>query len=423
MTILLSWIFLAGQASAVVMGPLPPAPKPVQTLTWEDCVALAAIKSPTLVSSNYALEASRASYLASFNGLLPTLTLSNGYASANTASKPAYTAQGVASMNIFNMGQVAAIKSASAGYSQAEANLRQTSASLRFSLRQAFAQAYFAEKNIEVAKKILEIQTKNAEEVALKYQSGKEYKGNMMDAQAKVLQSQAGLDQVLRSLRTSRRSLDQQLGLDEFSETAVTGTVVAQTPPDFPNRMEDFLAFRPDVAVQEAVVKTQRAAVNSAESPLWPSLVANYARNRGGFTEFPNTTYGWTAGATLSYPLFGGGLTSAYYNSKSAKRGLDKTEQDLRTVRDAAIVDLESTWAAYANTMDQLQFQEAALASARQRNNEAEIRYASGLLSFDNWEVIVGEWVNAEQSAIQARLSAVIAQAAWEKSLGKALGE
>ena len=125
----------------------------------------------------------------------------------------------------------------------------------------------------------------------------------------------------------------------------------------------------------------------------------------------------------MSYPLFGGGPTSAYYNTKSAKRGLDKAEQDLRAVRDAAIVDLETSWAAYANALDQFQFQEVKLESARQRNVEAEIRYASGLITYDNWEVIVAEWVSAEQQAKQAQLNAVTTQAAWEKSLGKALGE
>ena len=413
------------------LAPLPPSQPSAKVLTWDDCVALAAQKNPALVSSQYAAQASHAAYMGSFNGLLPTLNLSNGYSSSSGGNggggsgngSPYYTAQADASIDLFNMGQIAGIRSAAANYSQAEASLRQASASLRYSLRSAFAQAYIAEKNVEVARMILEIQKRNAEEVALKYQSGKEYKGNMLSAQALYLQSQASLAQTLRSVRTARRALDQQLGLDDFSEVTVSGTLVAQNPPDFPARMQDFLSARPDVAVQEAVVKNQRASMASAQSTLWPTLSANYARSRNGSAEFPGSPYAWSAGAVLSYPIFGGGPTSTYYAVKSAKNSLEKSLQDLRTVRDAAIVDLENTWAAYANAIDGLRVAEANLGATRQRNAEAEIRYASGLITYDNWEVIVAEWVSAEQQSKLAQLSAVTTQAAWEKSLGKALGE
>ena len=426
-SLLLTGLLLAPAArtqEAARMAPLPPSQPPAKVLTWDDCVALAAQQNPNLVSAQYAEKAGRASYLGSFNGLLPTLSLSDSYSSSNgSAGKPGYSAQGSASVNLFNMGQVASIRSASASYSQSQASLRQVSANLRFNLRSAFTQAFIAEKNVEVARKILEIRQRNAEEVTLKYQSGKEYKGNMLNARAQFLQSQASLAQALRNMRTSRRALDQQLGLDDFSEVAVTGTLVAQTPPDFPANMADFISARPDVLLQETAIKAQQAAVASAQSPLWPNLSASYTRSRSGPYEFPDPNYGWSAGATLSYPIFGGGPTSTYFAVKSAKSNLGKSLQDLRAVRDAAIVDLENNWAAYANAVDQLRVQEANLESARQRNAEAEVRYASGLLSFDNWEVIVGEWVSAEQAALQAQSSAVTAQAAWEKSLGKALGE
>ena len=425
-TLILSLLLSSSAAAqtAAKMSPLPPEQPPARLLAWEDCVALAAQKSPNLVSAQYAEKASRASYLGSYNGLLPTLSLSDSYSSSNgSGGQPGYSAGASAGINLFNMGQIAGIRSAAASYSQTQASLRQASANLRYSLRLAFAQAYIAEKNVDVARKILEIQKRNSEEVALKYQSGKEYKGNMLSAQALYLQSQASLAQTLRSVRTARRALDQQLGLDDFSEVAVTGTLAAQDPPDFPVRMQDFLSARPDVAVQEAAVKSQRASVASAQSPLWPSLSASYTRSRSGPYEFPDPNYGWSAGAVLSYPIFGSGLTSTYFAVKSAKSSLEKSLQDLRTVRDAAIVDLENTWAAYANAMDGLRVAEANLESTRQRNAEAEVRYASGLISYDNWEVIVAEWVSAEQQDKQAQLTAVMAQAAWEKSLGKALGE
>jgi outer membrane protein TolC len=336
---------------------------------------------------------------------------------------PNYTSQYTASINLFNMSQVASIKAAASNYTQAHASLRLVSANLRFNLRQAFAAAFFADQSVEVARKILDIQRRNASEVLLRYKGGKEYEGNMMSAKSQAIQAEASLNQALRGARTARVVLDQQLGLDEFSVVAVTGTLAAEFPPDLPSRMQDFLSNRPDVAVQEAVIRQQKAAVDSAESSLWPSLGASYSGFRAGPYELPGPNRGWDAAATLSYPLFGGGPTATYYGVKSSKRALDKAEQDLRAVKDAALADLENNWAAYGNAIDQEVAAEDNLNSARQRNKEAVIRYASGLLSFDNWAVIVAAWVAAEQQAISAHLAAVVAQAAWEQSLGKALGE
>lgn len=420
---LLGWALTASIATPAVaarMAPLPPAATVPKILTWQDCVALAALKNPTLTSADYFLQSTRASYLGSFNGLMPNLALSNGYSSNGV---PTYTSQYTASINLLNMGQVANIKAASANYTQAQASRRLTSASLRFNLRQAFATAYFADYNVDVSSRILEIQKRNAKEVLLRYKGGKEYLGNMMNAQAQAVLAQASLDQAIRGARTARVALDQQLGIDEFSEVAVTGTLVAEYPPDLPSRMEDFISNRPDVAVQQAVVLQQKAAVASAESALWPNLSASYSGFRTGTYELPGPSHGWDAAATLSYPIFGAGPTATYYSVKSSKRALDKSNQDLRSVRDAAVADLENNWAAYGNAIDQEVAADENLDSARQRNKEAVIRYAAGLLSFDNWAVIVAAWVAAEQAAITAHVNAVVAQAAWEQSLGKALGE
>src|SRR5262249_16305367 len=150
------------------------------------------------------------------------LTLSDGYSSSSLQrGRPGYDAQAAASVNLFSMSQVAGIKSSAETYSQDQAGQRQVSATLRFSLRSAFAQAYFAERTRAMPRQIAEIQARNADAVTLRYQSGKEYKGNMMNAKAQSLQAAVSVAQAQRGVRTARRLLDQQLGLDEFTETAV----------------------------------------------------------------------------------------------------------------------------------------------------------------------------------------------------------
>src|SRR5262249_41176873 len=147
--------------------------------------------------------------------------------------------------------------------------------------------------------------------------------------------------------------------------------------------------------------------VSQAESSLWPSLSGNYTRSRFGGAEFPSTSYGWAAGVTLSYPLFGAGPTSPWDGTKAAKSARDAAERSLISPRVARVATLESAWAAYADAVDQVRLHQALLAADRQRNDEADVEYASGLLIYANWEVIASSRISEESQMISVLRNAM----------------
>lgn len=400
-----------------------PRLEPGGALTWEDCVAAAAKKNPDLASAFWTREAGKTAYQGSFNGLLPKLSLSNGYNDTNAFGNGTHwQAQAAASMDVFNTGRLTDIQSASARLAQVSANWTLASANLRLNLRSAFGDLLYSQNRIEVSRTILDRRQKSAQLVALRYDSGRESRGNMLRSKAQALQAQADMAQALRDLRTAQKALQRQMGGEDFSVVAVTGALRAQAP-ELPADLRPFLSGRPDILVQEAGVESVKAGVSQARSSLWPNLSANYTRSVLGTAEFPSSRYGWSAGGLLSYPLFSGGPTAAFSAVSAAKKNLESAQQSLRSARDAAVVDLESSWADFAAASDQVAVQSALLEAARQRNDEADVRYNSGLLSYDNWEIIASDRINSERQAITAGLSVVKAQAAWEKALGKVLGE
>ncbi|MBI5201280.1 MAG: TolC family protein [Elusimicrobia bacterium] len=401
------------------------SPAAAEVLTWEDCVSLALRQNPDLSAARFSREASRADYLGSYNGLFPSLSLSNSYSTSDAATRSTlhYSAGATASVKLFDAGRYASIRSASAGYARASASLRQEASDLRLSLRRAFLQLLFAQENVETSRRINEMRRRGAELVTLRYNSGRESKGNMLRAQAQLLQADADLAQARRELRTSQRSLDVRLGYDDFKAFVATGTLSTTAPPDFPENAEPLISRRPDVQASLASIRTAEAGVSSAKSTLWPSLSASYSRNVSGRTEFPNSSRGWTAGGTLSLPLFGGGPTEAYFNVEGANAGLERARHELRSTRVAAALDVETTWSDFSRTSSQSGVQAALLDAARQRNEEADVRYASGLLSYDNWEIISTDRINQERQALQARVNAAVSEASWEHALGRELGE
>jgi multidrug efflux system outer membrane protein len=393
------------------------------TLTWEESVAEAARANPTLASARLSVDANRALYYSSFNGFLPSLSLSNSVSESNSARKPAWSASASASITLFSASEAAGIRSASAALNAAEASRRTASAALRASLRQTFSSLLFAQASLETARRIGEIRSHNAELVTLRYEAGRESKGNKMRAQAQALQARYAIVAAERDVRTAQRDMARQLGREGFEAFVASGAFVSDPPPARPEDFRALLPLRTDVAVAEASLRSSRASLASARSVLWPTLSANYSRTRAGTTEFPSQRSSWSAGATLSYALFGGGPTAAYLGTKASRLGYEKSQSDLSAARQAALSDLENVWSSFAGAADQVVVQTALLEAARQRNDEADIRYGSGLLSFDNWEVIVSDRVSTERQALAARRSAMDAETSWHRALGRALGE
>lgn len=394
-----------------------------RALTWEECVVEASRANPSLESSRLFLDARRASFHGSWNGLLPQLSLSNSVSESDVSRRPAWSAQASASLSLLDMGRISSIRSAFVAMSSAEIALRRSSADLRFSLREAFAALMFAQSSLEVARAILELRRHDAELVRLRYDSGRESKGNRMRAQAQALQAEAALASAERDLRSARREMSRQLGREGFEEFVASGTFSSAPPPPHPEDFRALLPLRTDVAAAEAEVRASAASLESARSVLWPSLSANYARSRAGASEFPAARTSWSAGATLSYALFGGGPSASYHSIAASRRGREKAEQDLAAARQSALSELEAAWSRCADASDNVRVLDALLAAARQRNDEADVRYASGLLSFDNWEVIVSDRVSAERQALSARRAAMDAETAWDRALGRTLGE
>jgi outer membrane protein TolC len=392
-------------------------------VTWDDVSGQAAAGNPALASSGLARDARRALYYSSFNRVLPSLSLSNSVSESNSARTPAYSASASASVSLFDMGDYASIRSASASLGSAEAGVRRASADLRSSLRRAFSSLLFAQTGLEVASQVLEVRRKNAELVGLRYESGRESKGNRLRAEAQRVQAEAAVAAAGRDLRTARRELARQLGREGFEEFIASGTFSAPPPPPRPDDFRALLALRPDIALAEASVRASEASLAAARAAWYPTLSADYTRTRSGAREFPSSRTGWSAGATLSYALFGGGPAQTWLNDLASKRSLEASRLDLAAARQAALSELETAWSDFADADDQVRVQDALLAASRQRNDEADVRYASGLLSYDLWEPIVSDRVSTERSAVSARRAAMDAETAWDRALGRALGE
>ncbi len=271
-------------------------------------------------------------------------------------------------MTLFDLGDYASIRSASASLASSEASLRRASADLRSSLRRSFSALLLAQSGLEVARRVLTLRRNNAELVNLRYESGRESKGNMLRAKAQLLQAEVALATAGRELRTSQRELGRQLGREGFEAYVATGTFTAAPPPARPDDFGALLPLRPEIASAEASLRSSEAALASARADYFPNLSANYSRTRTGGTEFPSSRYGWSAGASLSLPLFGGGPAQTMLASLSAKRGREAARAGpVRRAPVRPLSELGDAWRPWRTPTRRSAVPRTLLAAARQR--------------------------------------------------------
>lgn len=405
---------------------LPLSSYAAQPLTWMDCVKKAAENNPDLRAAVRAQEASRATYYGSYNGILPQLDLTHSYSDRSglgSGRSRLWQAEGTASLNVIDFNEWASIRSAAASWRQTQANVRVASSTVLLNLYRAFASLLYAQQEIGVATNIRDLWKTNAQMIDLRYDSGRESKGNALRTQAESLQADMALKQAGRDVQIAKRQLAQALGQENYTSLEVTGSFAGRGGLQESPNMESILDELPAIQAQKAAVDKTKANVSAAKSSLFPTLSLSYSRGFSDTSEFPTTNPSWTFTGLLRYPLFGGGPTQTYYSTVSANRLYEKSLLDLRSLRDQTLTSLENAWSSFVQAQDQVQVQEAFLKSAVQRKQEADTLYQAGLMSFQDWQVITTDYVNFQKSHLAAQQTLLAAEGQWRFTSGEQLGE
>jgi len=416
--------------------PLALADKP---LSWEDCVQSALKDNPDLSAAKKAIESARASYYASWNELLPSITtLEDGYTKVKSHSNQSsflsangvagggalpWTLQGTAKMDIFNLKDSQDIRRAKAFVAQMWSSYQASSVTVRYNLKLSFFRLLFAYRMVEVAKDILSLRKKNTEMVQLLYNNGRESKGNLMLSKAQTKLAEFMVNQNKRRLRLAQIQLDQQLGRGGFSEVSVSGDLDLPDPQaGYPN-MASLVEKTPNVQLQKAIWWGAKAGVGQALSGMLPSVTALYTHTSIGNNMLPTQSPGWSFFGALNIPVFSNGPTGTYFTLVSARRTADQNKEQLRSIRLATRAVMENAWYNLKNEVELVDTWNYRVKATKQRNDESTVRYNAGLMSYDTWEIAVSDLVNAKQTLIQDQYSEAQFLAAWEQAQGLGLEE
>lgn len=412
-------ILLLGSGLALSSAPIARAAS-LSSLTWDEARTLAAQANPALTAGREALEQARYDYQAARASYWPTVSGSAGYSRSDTDGSEGgasdQTSMGLsAQYSLFSgFSDQARVHQSEAALRGVEANWSSTQADVSASLRRSFVQLLYAQQRVAMSESIVSRRQQNLDLVQLRFDSGSENEGSLLRAKATTGQAEAELEQARRSVHVQQRGLSSVLGQDARDEWVVKGDWQHEDPDPDP-LWDDLAKAMPSVRAAQAALESSRAALTIARGTIYPDLALRAGIDRSG-DEWPPTSDGWSVGTTLSVPLFSGGKNINQLNSASA--ALRQAEAQLREAKQAALLSLETAWTNLRDARQQRDVRDQFLRAAQVRAEISREQYATGLLSFQNWDQIEDELIQSQQSLLASDRDAALAAAEWDRTRG-----
>ena len=392
-----------------------------EILTWQDCIKEAAKNHPDLISAGESVKKSEASKKITASALLPQVDSNVGASTAKTASATTDTySYGVSGTQLLFDGAktISDIKAAKENIKAAQYSYKFTSSEVRLRLRTAFINLLKAQELLNITKEIYNIRRGNLELITLRYISGIEHQGALLNAEANLEQAKFEISQAERGLQVAQREIIKEMGRTEFSSVRTQGDFKVS---DAALEKPDFVELAKNNPSLEKLIAQKNAAafgIKAAEADFLPQLSAQAGASRSS-SHLPPEGDRWNAGLSLSLPLFEGGLRAA--EVAQAKALFNQAEADERSAKDGVILTLEQTWAELQDAVETVGVQEKYLAAAQERARIAEAQYSLGLIQFDNWTIIEDDLVRTKKAFLNAQANASLAEAAWVQVKGETL--
>ncbi|OGR67618.1 MAG: hypothetical protein A2081_00720 [Elusimicrobia bacterium GWC2_61_19] len=390
------------------------------TLTWEDARRLALENNPSVRAARASMEQADYNYLAGLNSYLPQVSVSHSVTRSGGDASSASNRWGAsvsASQDLLNLRTVSAVKSARISREKAEADYLAASAAARQALAGAFADLLFAQKRVEVQKKIYGIRLENAKLIRLKYESGMESKGNALYTEALADNAEVSVKKAERQLASAQRSLLEAIGLEGTGGVKAAGDIGV---PDFTMaeaEVDAALERSPIIVGAKKTLEAAKERTSSARYYAYPSLKASGAYGWSGDGEFPRDK-SWSMGLSLSVPLFSGGPTYYFNNLSAYKKALAAAEEDYRAARISLAASLRSGYDDYLSAAETAKAAVSLLTANQERYKEAQIKYMAGNISFIDLENVEQNFVDSDLNQLDYARAAHSRKQALEQLLG-----
>ncbi|WP_339914938.1 TolC family outer membrane protein [uncultured Brevundimonas sp.] len=290
---------------------------PAWAETLQEALTLAYRTNPTLLAQRATQRALDESIVQARAGLRPQVTASatTGYSyskvqgGADLDSTSATASVGL-SQTIYSGGRVGhSITAAEANILAGRENLRDVEQQVLAAVIQAYADVLRDLEILQVRQDNRGVLQRQLEESSARFEVGEITRTDVAQSEARLAQSEADLANARAQLSVSRAAYAAVVG--QAPANLETLPVLPGVPTDFDAALDVALVENPGVRAADYTLQGAEARVAAARSEYLPSarLTASYGGASDSLRRFDlGDTTSFQAGATLSVPLFTGGL-------------------------------------------------------------------------------------------------------------------
>lgn len=401
---------------------------PVWAETLREAIALAYQTNPSLLAQRANQRALDESIVQARAGLRPRLdvTLSGSHTQsygdmAGFDGDSASASIGL-SQTLWSGGRIGhGITAAEAEILAGRENLRDIEQTVLASVIQAYADVLRDAEILRIRQSNLGVLQRQLEEASARFEVGEITRTDVAQSEARLAQSEADLANAQAQLSVSRASYAAVVGQSPGDLAPMP--VLPGVPTDFDAALDVALLDNPGIRAAAYNLRAAEANVAAAKAEYMPSarLTASYGGSNTDFDrigDIGDTTL--TAGATVSVPLFTGGL-----NSSRVAQALERANVAQINVEGERRNTLQSVSSAYAQALSARSSLDAGTEAVRAATVAAEgVRQEAQVGLRTTLDVLNQELElrNAEVTLASARRNEYVAQANLLAAMGRLEG-
>lgn len=280
-----------------------------------------------------------------------------------------------------------------------------------YKLKEIFIDAAYNKKLSLLAEKIHKQRVENLEILQLNFDSGREHKGTLLLIEAYLEEAKFDLFQAEKNYNLAIKNLKELLKYSNDDLIEISDSFDIPDPQGELNESEliqNLALYRINQYEDEIAIVDK----NKAQKIFNPSIDI-YTKL---YQEGPSTgqmSHEWSAGISLTVPLFNGGKN--YYELKIQEQ---KYQSDY-LLRKSKIADLKMTtrnlWGEWVEAAEKCKFNLAFVQAAELRSKITRQKYSNGLITFDDWDNIENKLVDRQKDYLKSLRGKWLAHAEWEK--------
>ncbi len=337
-------------------------------------------------------------------------------------TRDVYAADIDVSVLLFDGGRRRArVEGAEAALLEADFRHNTTLQEVAISVQESYYELLGAQWFLKVAQETVKRTQYQLDLARARHEAGVVTRADVLRAETQRADAELLIVQARNGVRISQGHLARTMGLPvhaAFEIVELSGERQKQELPRIEQLFDEAARQRPELQAALARIAATRSEVAAGRAAYWPTLNAGLSAGRKD-TEFVPEQDEWSAGLSLSFPLFDG--FERGYRTKRAQADLTRAMADHANLLQG--IELE-VWTAYWRLIESAEAVEAAAkltASASESARLAEGEYKNGIVSMVGLIDAQTAQTEAERRLVQSRLDWYTAKARFERAVGRVI--